>query len=192
MSSQQYNRKTVKLTQEESAVLFGLKGWTLTSKDIPKKAGGTWHKEFEVIEFNDSTLEAQNILAGYGLGLYDKADDFGGVFRYTIGPKGTLEKEVIKSKSGWTQQQKDQRNEDDRGLGTRQTVNWDEVNRKREERDKKFDVKHDESMQRFDDLIFIIKGQGDITTHNTEAIDNLTKEVANLCRQIQNLLGQQK
>ena len=187
-------KQVVKLSQEQSAVLFSITGWTPTSKDIPKRDGsGTWNKKYEVITFNDSTLEAQNILAAYGLGLYDKAEDSGGVFRYTIGPGNTLEKEVIKKGGSWTVERKAQRNEDEKGLEgpipTASTINkqeyWDKRQEEQKERDKGFQERHEESQMLFRALL-------DAVNINTESNNRVAKsqEDANRLKQIE--LGQAK
>lgn len=92
-------KQIVKLNQEQSRVLDGLTGWTDSGKTInwtDKLTGEakSFYKRFQEKVFDASTAEAQRVFESLDLGLYDKVEDFAGVYRYTLN-KNTIEKEEV-------------------------------------------------------------------------------------------------
>lgn len=124
------------------------------------------HIKIDLRQEDGFKLEEQGPDAKYSYSV--KRNDKGGftVFRNFIGKRASPEVRA-------------QRVEDRASLGgVSSNTKWDEIHARQEERDKAFQERHDESMFAINAL--------------TEQIGILNKNIPDLCRQIQNLLGQPK
>lgn len=147
------------LTKDESAILLNL-NWSEERTSWQKtKDGRSYPYHYQMISFDNAGLEAVNVLTDKNPAPKERFLDSGGVFLFSMGDSALFKSKKYVPKKR-TPEQQSQLQADRAGLGggesTSTKVDWDAVHKRQEERDKRFDEKHEESMTAMDNLIGVI------------------------------------
>lgn len=141
-----YQKQQKTLTQEQSKIFDNLPWGEEKVKWFESKAGNKYPKKWKECSFEQAPEEAQQIFIQLGVEEKERLRSYSGIYEYGVGRDRFFQSKPYTPKTR-TPEEQAQLQSDRAGLAgtTRQTVDWDKIHTRQEERDKEYEQRHQET-----------------------------------------------